>query len=127
MEGRKNNQSVDHAPLSARMQPVGDFRVVTAVAERAATDLKGLNGLLKLIWVLRLFLEITMDIASLVVLVTGEKVRCHGVRLTAEHALLIDGVEVAGRVLGIWEWARQRRRILGLFGIGRGANPWFCR
>jgi len=44
------------------MQPADDFRVVTAVAERAAADLKRLHGLLKLIWCLRLFLEITMDI-----------------------------------------------------------------
>jgi hypothetical protein len=116
-------QSVDDVSLSAGMQAADDFRVVTAVAERAATDLKGLNGLLELLCGLRLFLEITMDLASLVVLVPGEKVRRNGVRPATQHALLVHGIKVARRIFGIWQSNRRRWRILALFKIRRGANP----
>lgn len=120
---RVEEQSVDHVPLSARMQPADDLRVITAVAERAATDLKGLNGLLKLLWSLRLFLEITMDLASLVVLVPGEKVWRNGVRPATEHAFLVNGIKAARRIFGVWQANRRWWRILALFKIRRGANP----
>jgi hypothetical protein len=56
------------------MQPSDDFWGVTAVAKRTAADLKSLDGLLQLIRVLRLFLEVAMDLATFVVPVPGEKV-----------------------------------------------------
>jgi hypothetical protein len=77
------------------MQPPDDFWIVTAVAERTTADLKGLDGLLQLIRGLRLLLKVAMDLAAFVVPVPGEKIWRDGVRPSAEHTLLVDGVEVA--------------------------------